>query len=281
VRISLCQLRSAEDPAENLNALRGAVRRAADENASLAVLPEATMARFGTPLEKVAEPLTGRWAQAVRDVAQETGVTVVAGMFTPAPDGRVDNTLLATGPRVAESYDKIHLYDAFGYRESDTVAAGGRVVTMDLAGLRIGLATCYDVRFPELFRAHADAGAALCLLPASWGAGPGKTDQWELLVRARALDATVWLAAVDQALPSPDADPEAKTSAPTGVGHSLLVGPDGTVRARMGSEPEVLTVEFDPAEVERTRASIPVLANRRLPLAPPEGHAAGDASSPA
>ncbi|MCF3964672.1 carbon-nitrogen hydrolase family protein [Streptomyces fuscigenes] len=279
MRISLCQLRSTQDPEENLEALRGAVRRAADENADLAVAPEAAMARFGVPLRPLAQPLDGPWARAVSELAAETGVSVVTGMFTPA-GGRVANTLLATGPGVAESYDKIHLYDAFGYRESDTVAAGRRVVTLDLAGIRIGLATCYDVRFPELFRAHADAGATLCLLPASWGAGPGKADQWELLVRARALDATVWLAAVDQALPSPGADPEAPTAAPNGVGRSLLVGPDGSVRARMGGEPDVLTVEFDPAETERVRAAIPVLANRRLPVDAPARRPAGDAPAP-
>ncbi|NED81798.1 acyltransferase, partial [Streptomyces sp. SID11233] len=79
-------------------------------------------------------------------------------------DGRVTNTLLATGPGVEAAYDKIHLYDAFGFAESATVAPGSEVVTIDVDGIRTGLATCYDVRFPELFRAHADAGAVLSLL---------------------------------------------------------------------------------------------------------------------
>ncbi|MBP0457094.1 carbon-nitrogen hydrolase family protein [Streptomyces montanisoli] len=267
MRISLCQTASTDQPGENLAEIRRCVRRAADEGADLAVLPEAAMARFGVPLGPVAETVDGAWAGAVREVALETGVTVVAGMFTPAPGGRVANTLLATGPGVSGHYDKIHLYDAFGYRESDTVAAGRRVVTVDVAGVRVGLATCYDVRFPELFRAHADAGAVLSLLPASWGSGPGKGDQWELLVRARALDATVWLAAVDQALPA-GTEAEAPTPAPNGVGRSLLVGPDGVVRARMDGEPGLLTVEFDPAEAARVRKALPVLANRRLPLGP-------------
>lgn len=138
----------------------------------------------------------------MRAIAAAAGTVVVAGMFTPAPHGRVANTLLATGPGVEAAYDKIHLYDAFGYAESDTVAAGSRIVTIDIEGVRMGLATCYDVRFPELFRAHADAGAVSTLLAASWGAGPGKREQWELLVRARALDATLWVAAVDQADPA-------------------------------------------------------------------------------
>jgi predicted amidohydrolase len=186
-------------------------------------------------------------------------------MFTPAPDGRVTNTLLATGPGVEAAYDKIHLFDAFGFAESDTVAPGSEVVTIDVDGVRTGLATCYDVRFPELFRAHADAGARLTVLPASWGAGPGKREQWELLVRARALDATLWIAAVDQA------DPEASGGtrsgrAPTGIGHSLVAGPDGTVRASAGAAPELAFADIDPAEADSVRVAIPVLANRRLPL---------------
>ncbi|MFJ5677825.1 carbon-nitrogen hydrolase family protein [Streptomyces sp. NPDC093097] len=264
MRIALCQMTSSTEPKENLAQVADLVRRAAAEGARLAVLPEAAMVRFGVPLGPVAEPLDGPWADGVRTVAQETGITVVAGMFTPAPDGRVANTLLATGPGGEESYDKIHLYDAFGFRESDTVAPGERVVTLDVDGVRVGLATCYDLRFPELFRAHADAGATLSVLPASWGAGPGKRAQWDLLVRARALDATVWLAAVGQAAPEPDADPDLPTKAPTGVGHSALIGPDGTVRARLGGAPGLLLGEVDPAEAERVRRAVAVLDNRRL-----------------
>ncbi|MFF7331456.1 carbon-nitrogen hydrolase family protein [Streptomyces sp. NPDC090306] len=265
MRIALSQLTSGTEPAKNLELVREQTRRAAAGGARLVVFPEATMARFGIPLGPVAEPLDGPWAQAVRAVAAECGIVVVAGMFTPAPDGRVTNTLLATGPGVEAAYDKIHLFDAFGFAESDTVAPGAEVVTVDVDGVRTGLATCYDVRFPELFRAHADAGAVLSILPASWGAGPGKREQWELLVRARALDATLWIAAVDQA------DPEASGGtrsgrAPTGIGYSLVAGPDGTVRDVAGPGPELRFVDVDPAEAGSVRANIPVLANRRLPL---------------
>ncbi|MEU5208541.1 carbon-nitrogen hydrolase family protein [Streptomyces sp. NPDC020742] len=264
MRIGLCQLTATTDPEENLAAVQDHVRRAARDGARLVVFPEASMVRFGVPLGQVAQPLDGPWAEGVRAVARETGVTVVAGMFTPASDGRVANTLLATGPTVEESYDKIHLYDAFGFKESDTVAAGSRVVTLDVDGVRVGLATCYDLRFPELFRAHADAGAALSVLPAAWAAGPGKQAQWDLLVRARALDATVWLAAVDQCGAGPGADPEEPTAAPTGVGHSTLVGPDGTVRAQLGGGPELLVAEADIEETARVRRAVAVLDNRRL-----------------
>ncbi|MCX5529135.1 carbon-nitrogen hydrolase family protein [Streptomyces sp. NBC_00006] len=261
--IALSQLTTGPDPAKNLDLIEEQARRAADAGARVVVLPEAAMACFGTPLTPLAEPLDGPWANRLRAIAEAAGIVVVAGMFTPADDGRVTNTLLATGPGVEETYDKIHLYDAFGFAESDTVAPGTRVVTIDVDGVRLGLATCYDVRFPELFRAHADAGAVATLLPASWGAGPGKREQWELLVRARALDATVWVAAVGQADPAASGI-DVSGAAPTGIGHSMLVGPDGTVRESLGAEPGLIVAELDVAEVDRVRGKISVLANRRL-----------------
>lgn len=263
MRIALSQLTTGPEPGKNLALIEEGTARAADAGADIVVFPEASMACFGTPLAPLAEPLDGPWATKVRAIAETAGITVVAGMFTPAPGGRVTNTLLATGRGVEATYDKIHLYDAFGYAESDTVAAGSRVVTIDVNGVRLGLATCYDVRFPELFRAHADAGATATLLAASWGAGPGKLDQWELLVRARALDATLWIAAVDQADPAAGGAAAGGT-APTGVGHSMVVGPDGTVRHRLGAEPGLAVVEVDADEVMAVRKNIPVLANRRL-----------------
>ncbi|MFD4627201.1 carbon-nitrogen hydrolase family protein [Streptomyces sp. NPDC058475] len=263
MRIALNQFTSGPDPDKNLALIEDGTRRAAEAGARVVVFPEASMACFGTPLAPVAESLDGPWANAVRALAAAAGIVVVAGMFTPAPEGRVANTLLATGPGVEASYDKIHLYDAFGYAESETVAAGSRIVTIDVDGVRIGLATCYDVRFPELFRAHADAGAVATLLAASWGAGPGKREQWELLVRARALDATVWLAAVDQADPAAGGV-VAHPSAPTGIGYSMVVGPDGTVRDSLGAEPGLLFAELDVDEVTAVRQKTSVLANRRL-----------------
>ncbi|MFJ6656723.1 carbon-nitrogen hydrolase family protein [Streptomyces sp. NPDC091377] len=263
MRIALSQLTTGPEPDKNLLLIEEWTRRAADAGARLVVFPEASMACFGTPLAPLAQPLDGPWADRVREIARATGTVVVAGMFTPAEDGRVTNTLLATGPGVEASYDKIHLYDAFGFRESEGVAAGARIVTLDVDGVRFGLATCYDVRFPELFRAHADAGAVATLLAASWGAGPGKLDQWELLIRARALDATLWVAAVDQA--DPGTPPG---TAPTGIGHSRVVGPDGTVRERLDAGPELLVTDVDVSEVESTRQRISVLANRRPELWP-------------
>ncbi len=263
MRLALAQIVSGPDPAANLEQVAALTREAADAGADLVVFPEATMRCFGRSLVEVAEPLDGPWATRVRALAAEAGVVVVVGLFTPADGGRVANTLLVTGPGVEASYAKIHLFDAFGYAESDTVASGEEPLVVDVAGVPVGFTTCYDVRFPGLYTTLADRGAQVVVLCASWGAGPGKLEQWELLVRARALDATVFLAACDQADPA-TAGVAPSGSAPTGVGHSLLVGPSGAVLAGLGAEPGLLVADVDPTEVDAVRQTLPVLANRRF-----------------
>jgi predicted amidohydrolase len=263
VRIALCQISSTEDPQANLKEVRAGVRQAAEQGASVALFPEATMACFGIPLGPVAEPLDGPWASAVRASADEHGVLVVAGMFTPAEDGRVRNTLLVTGRGHHLRYDKIHLFDAFGFTESRTVAPGSEPVTIDLDATTLGVATCYDIRFPGLFTTLADRGASVILLGASWGAGEGKREQWELLVRARALDSTCWVVACGQADPAASGV-AVNPKAPTGIGYSAVADPTGRVHAGLGAKPETLVVDIDPGIVDGVRATIPVLANRRL-----------------
>ncbi|MFC7327123.1 carbon-nitrogen hydrolase family protein [Marinactinospora rubrisoli] len=263
MRIALSQIRSTADPGDNLELVREGVAAAAAAGARVAVFPEAAMARFGVNLAERAQPLDGPWAGEVAAIARDAGVVVVAGMFRPAEDGRVHNTLLVTGPGVTAHYDKIHVFDAFGHRESDTVAPGETVVTFDLDGVRLGVATCYDVRFPELFRTLAQRGAVATLLPASWGAGPGKAEQWDLLVRARALDSTSWVLACDQA--DPAACGETVTgNTPRGIGRSCVVDPTGTVTDRLDAAPGLLVADIDPGRVTDVRAAIPVLANHRL-----------------
>ncbi|MPZ81118.1 MAG: hypothetical protein GEV28_12275 [Actinophytocola sp.] len=263
MRVALCQITSTASPAENLSLIGDAVGRAAASGASVAVFPEATMACFGTSLAPVAEPIDGPWASSVASIAASHDMLVVAGMFTPAPDGRVFNTLLATGRGQHVGYDKIHLFDAFGFAESTTVAPGSDLITVSVDDVTLGLATCYDVRFPELFTRLADRGATVVLMGASWGAGPGKLAQWELLVRARALDSTCWLVACGQADPTASGV-EAHPKAPTGIGYSTVAGPSGEVLAQLGESPDVLVVDLDLPLVEKTRESIPVLANRQL-----------------
>ncbi|HET6501601.1 MAG TPA: carbon-nitrogen hydrolase family protein [Amycolatopsis sp.] len=263
LRIGLCQLTSGEVPADNIEAIRAGVARAAGQGARVVVFPEAAMARFGVSLKPIAEPLDGPWAKSVSEIAREHDVLVVAGMFTPADDGRVRNTLLITGLGHHLGYDKIHLYDAFGFRESDTVAPGAEPVTLTVDAVTIGFATCYDLRFPELFRTLADRGAAAVVVPTSWGAGEGKREQWEVLVRARALDSGCWVLGCGQADPAATGV-AVNPKAPTGIGHSTVADGLGRVHAQLGPGPEVVVVQVDPAVAERARGVTGALANRRL-----------------
>ncbi|KQU06820.1 hydrolase [Rhodococcus sp. Leaf7] len=265
MRISLAQITASRDPQENIDLVRSSVHDAVDAGARLCVLPEATMRRFGGSIVDVAEPLDGPWATAVRGIADDAGITVVAGMFTPAVGGdeRVRNTLLITGGGVDTSYDKIHLFDAFGFAESDTVAPGSDPVVTDIDGVGVGFATCYDIRFPGLFQTLADRGALLTVVPASWGRGPGKVDQWTLLARARALDSTTFIAACGQADPA-ESGIEITGSAPVGVGNSMVVSPTGHVLDQLNSAPGMLTIDVDTDEIGAVRQNLPVLENRKF-----------------
>jgi predicted amidohydrolase len=261
MRVALGQIPVSSQPSVNLERVRGAMAAAAEQGADLAVFPEATQVRFGSDLRAAAEPLDGPFGAGLSAVAKQTGVALVAGVFEPAPDGRVYNTAVAydgAGELVA-SYRKLHLFDAFGHRESDVVAPGSGLVVCTLAGVRAGLEICYDVRFGELSRALAVAGAQLLVLPAAWAAGPLKEEHWVTLVRARAIENTVWVAAVGQ-VPDPDEPP---TRAATGVGRSMLVDPLGVVRVDMGPAAGVAVGSVDVGLVETVRAAVPSLANRR------------------
>lgn len=272
MRIAAAQIVTGEDTHQNLELVRQWTDKAAEAGAQVVVFPEATHRQFGHNLTSIAEPVDGPWAQAVRGIAEEAGVVVVLGMFTPASPSaqgrqRVTNTLLAVGAdsagnRIDASYDKIHLYDAFGFKESDSVAPGEATARIDVDGVRLGLATCYDVRFPALFTAHARAGAQVTVLPASWGAGPGKVEQWQLLTRARALDSTQYIVACGQGSPAAAGAP-AVDGAPTGVGHSAIVSPMGKVLAEAGEQPELLVVDLALETVDTARRNVPVLENAR------------------
>ncbi|HKI41908.1 MAG: carbon-nitrogen hydrolase family protein [Mycobacterium sp.] len=262
MRIALAQILSGSDPSANLQQVREYTGRAADAGARLVVFPEATMCRFGVPLRPVAEPVDGPWADGVRRVAADAGIAVIAGMFTPADDGRVTNTLIAAGPGSPNQpdthYDKIHLYDAFGFTESRTVAPGREPVVITVDGIGVGLSICYDIRFPALYTELARRGAQVIAVCASWGAGRGKLEQWTLLARARALDSMSYVAAVGQADPG---DALTGSGAPTGVGGSLVASPFGEVVASAGPHPQLVVADIDVDRVAEARESIALLRN--------------------
>jgi predicted amidohydrolase len=228
-----------------------------EPDTGLVLLPEAYMRDFGPPgsdISAFAEPMDGPFVQRLTGFAAEHDTTVVAGMFEVGPDpARPFNTLaVVDGGGLRGSYRKIHLYDSFGYRESDRLSAGEpEPVLVEVGGIGVGLMTCYDLRFPELARELVRRGAQLLVAPSAWVAGPGKVDHWLTLVRARAIENTVFVAAVGQ-------------PGPRYTGHSLVVGPAGRLVGELGDGDHVVTVSVSTEELVRAREDNPSLLNRRM-----------------
>jgi predicted amidohydrolase len=251
LRVSMIQHAASLDRSVN----RAALAELTPAEADLVVFPEVFARDFGEPgsdVSQFAESLDGPFAAAVEEAASARGTTVVAGMFETGPDpARPFNTLVLRGA-VNASYRKIHLYDSFGFRESDRISAGPtEVVTVELGGFRVGLMTCYDLRFPEQARLLVDAGAEVLVVPAAWVAGPRKVDHWRTLVRARAIENVVWVVAVGQ-------------PGPRYSGHTMLVDPWGEVVVEAGTGPEVLSGVVRREALTEARRTNPSLANRRL-----------------
>jgi predicted amidohydrolase len=249
MQVVLVQEESSLDPADN----RARLAQVVPEGADLVVFPEAWQRYFGEPgsdLTAYAETLDGPFVTEVERVAQERGTTIVAGMFEQTA-GTPYNTVVVRG-RARLDYRKIHMYDSFGYQESKVLAAGPIApATFDLGGTTVGILTCYDLRFPELARRLVDAGAEVLLVPAAWVAGPRKVSHWTTLLRARAIENTVFVVGVGQ-------------PAPRSSGHSMVVDPVGDVIVEGGDDAQILTVDLDLDAVADARRTNPSLANRRL-----------------
>ena len=251
MQVTLVQEASTLDPAAN----RARLAELTPEGSDLVVFPEAFARDFGEPgsdLSAAAEPLDGPFATEAAKGAAGRGTTILAGMFEQGDDpARPVNTLVLRGAAEAE-YRKIHLYDSFGYRESDRIAAGPvEPVVVDVAGWQVGLMTCYDLRFPELARRLVDAGAEVLVVPAAWLPGDRKVAHWRTLLAARAIENTCFVVGAGQ--------PE-----PRYVGHSAVIGPLGDVLAEADGAEQVIDAVLDRADLDEARRTNPSLANRRL-----------------
>jgi predicted amidohydrolase len=269
LRVACVQLNTAADTAANVAAAERLVREAAAAGARLIALPE-TWAYKGrrAGILASAEPVDGPSNAVLRGLAAEHGVFVLAGShYEPSPvPGRVSNTSALFGPdgSVVAAYRKIHLFDAVSggtpYRESSYLAPGDEIVTARIdtdgagAGLTVGLSICYDLRFPELYRALALRGAELLLVPAAFTHFTGAA-HWDVLLRARAIENGCFVVAPNQTgfhLPERQC-----------FGNSMVVDPWGTVVARLGEEVGICVADLDLGAVAGVRAQIPSLAGRR------------------
>ena len=260
--IAFAQFAPTADTTANLTTIRELVAAASDRGARLVVFPEYSsyfVDPFDESLAEHAQDIDGPFVAELVRIAAEHGLHIVAGLVERAGDGkRVRNAVVAVdGSGVLARYRKLHLYDAFGQRESDWVEPGElrEPETFELEGLRFGLMTCYDLRFPEVGRLLADAGADVFLVPAEWVRGPLKEHHWRTLVLARAIENTVFVAAADH-------------PPPLGVGHSMIVDPQGVELASVGTATDIAVAHLDRDAVARVRRVNPSLRLRRMRVVP-------------
>lgn len=258
----MVQTASSYDKAANRDLVTRVVAEAAQGRPDLVVLPEAMMSDFAVDGESVAdaaEPLDGEFVATLRKAAVEHGVAVVAGMFERSCDqNRPYNTLLAVGADgvLLGAYRKIHLYDAFGYKESDQLTAGDVApVVIQVGDHTLGLMTCYDLRFPELSRALVDAGAEVLVVPAAWVRGPLKEHHWTTLLTARAIENTCYVAAAAQ-------------NGKKYCGLSQVVDPQGIALASVGESDGQAYAEVSAERLTDVRKRNPSLQNRRYSVTP-------------
>ena len=260
VLVAVCQFAPSADRADNRARIAELTADASARGAALVVFPEYA-SYFVDPLDATlaenAEALDGEFVQELQATASAHGVTIVAGLVEAAGD-KVANTLVAVDAEgLQATYRKQHLYDAFGQTESDWIAPGelGRAETFAIEGLRFGLMTCYDLRFPEVARTLVDAGADVLVVPAEWVRGPLKEHHWTTLLAARAIENTTFVVAADH-------------PAPIGIGRSQIIDPQGVVLAGLASGEGIALAGLDSSEIERVRAVNPVLRLRRYAVAP-------------
>jgi len=261
VPVAVCQFAPTDSRESNRERLAELVVAAAARGARLIVFPEYS-SYFVDPMDDTlaanAETLEGDFVTTLQALAADHGVVIVAGLVERASDAaHVHNTVVAVrGDGILGVYRKQHLYDAFGQKESDWIEAGELTApTFEVAGMRFGLMTCYDLRFPEVARTLVDAGADALVVPAEWVRGPLKEHHWTTLLAARAIENTVYVVAADH-------------PTPVGVGHSQIIDPQGVVLAGVGVSEGIALAPVERAVIERVRESNPALQLRRYRVSP-------------
>jgi deaminated glutathione amidase len=260
VKVALIQMNSQSDKDANIAMAEALVAQAAEDKPDLVVLPEywAMLGEGPAEVHASAEEFPdGPAYQAMQGMARRHGITLHGGSIVERSGNAYHNTTVVFGPDGEERarYRKIHLFDVdvpggLSYRESETIAGGDEVVTYDVAGKTVGCSICYDIRFPELFRALRDKGADIIVLPAAFTLMTGK-DHWELLARARAIETQTHFVAVGQF----GTHAGGKKAC---YGHSMVIDPWGHIVAQVGDHVGTVTARIDDAYKEKVRSAIPV-----------------------
>ena len=260
--VAVIQLDAGTDPEANVREAVRLADRAAADGAHLVALPEYLQYRGSDDGYRAsARPIPGPFSAAFAAVARARKAWILAGSLAESgPEGKPFNTSILLDPegRIAAAYRKVHLFDVAlehgpADRESDRVTPGDRAVVVDVDGVKVGLSICYDLRFPELYRALAGAGAEILAVPANFLERTGR-DHWEVLLRARAIENAAYVVAPAQVGGSPGLPAH---------GRSMIVDPWGTIVAQAADEVTIIRATLDLDRVASIRRQIPVLANLR------------------
>ncbi|MGW8195246.1 MAG: carbon-nitrogen hydrolase family protein [Desulforhopalus sp.] len=260
LHVGLAQTRIASSPEENLQTARRWVAQAAERGMDLIAFPEMFMGLPGdgiTPAA-LAQPLDGQFVTALSALAAEYSIAIICGCWESDHTNphKAANIAIALGPdgSLIARYHKIHLFDALNVRESKTMTAGHTPPPVfTLNGLKVGLAICYDLRFPELFRNLAQRGAEAVLVPSAWYAGPLKEDHWLTLLKARAVENTLYVCGINLCGGSFSA-------------RSAIVDPFGATLAGSGEQEALVCARLTQKRVREIRTKLPVLTHIRTDL---------------
>lgn len=258
VPVAAVQLEVVEDVSPTVRTERAvaAVERAGASGARLVVLPELWRTGFFAfdAWADAAEPLDGPTGRALAGAARRADTWLVGGSLLERAGADLHNTVPVWGPdgRLAGAYRKIHLYP-HGSREAELLTPGTATAVVDVDGLRVGLATCYDIRFPELFRRLVDDGAEAFVVPAAWPAGRERV--WTTLLAARAIESQAAVVGCGTA---------GRQAGTTYAGRSAAFDASGACLATLDDRPGVLRADLDPGAIRAARREFPVLADRRL-----------------
>ena len=264
-KLALCQIAESADKEECKKKADRFVREAAEAGAKVVSLPEMWNCPYSNDyFRKYAEPADGDAVSFMSDLAKELGIYLIGGTIPELDDGRVYNTSFSFGPdgKAIGRHRKVHLFDIdvkgkFRFMESDTLTAGEDMTVVETEFCKIGVAICYDVRFPEWFRKMALDGAKLIILPAAFNTTTGPA-HWDITMRARALDNQVYFAA--------NAPARNENGIFVAYGNSCIVSPWGEFIAHADEKEQILYADIDLNREEEIREQLPLLKHRRPEL---------------
>ncbi len=254
VTVGLAQMASSASKDENLRKILKFIRDA--RGVDLLVFPEYAMGFSGEMRKEyflsIAEELDGPFLTEIRKAVKSAGINAIVTLFEKCGEDKVYNTAVFIDRvgDVAGIYRKVHLFDAFGYRESDIFEAGDEAVVVDADVGKVGIAICFDIRFPEFIRTLVLQGAEIIAVPAAWFRGPFKEEQWFMLLRTRAHENTVFVVAVDNA-------------GDQFCARSTVVHPLGYTLLDAGVGEKLMRIRINLGEIDAVRKQLPLLTLRR------------------